>query len=233
VCKTRAQRPRPLVRREARADVCSFSNLGLLSRSDIYEWGVDMVFEEPEAEPCLPSRSSPNRTARPALGNTRPPPSRTVAQALMLPHALPVVHGTIEEAEAGHPTRAAATPSLAAIAPTAHEPSIDTAQFRARVAVTLAHRGAQSCARAHSYKYTYWLITYRNCTRLNAFERNRVQISKHHVQTRSVNVHNIYTEYSSQGVREPPVRESGSPAPEALASPGLAQGPSYMQLGRV
>jgi hypothetical protein len=46
--------------------VRSFSNLGLLSRSDMYdsgyvEWDVDMVFEEPEAEPCLSSRSSPNR----------------------------------------------------------------------------------------------------------------------------------------------------------------------------
>jgi hypothetical protein len=151
-----------------------------------------MVFEEPEAEPCLPSRSSPNRAARPALGNKRPPPSRTVALALMLPHALPAVHGTVEEVEAGLPTRAAATSSQAAIAPTAPEPSIDTAQFRARVAVTPAHRGAQSCARAHYYKSTYWLITYRNCTRLNAFERNRVQISKRHVQTRSVNGHNIY-----------------------------------------
>jgi hypothetical protein len=186
-----------LVRREARADVRSFSNLGLLSRSDMYasgyvEWDVDMVFEEPEAEPCLPSSSSPDRAARLALGNKRLPPSRTVAQALMLPHALPVVHGTVEETEVGLPTRAAATPSQAAIAPTAPKPSIDTAKFRARVAVTPAHRGAQSCARAHSYTYTYWLITYRNCTCLNAFERNRVQISKRHVQTRSVNVHNIY-----------------------------------------
>jgi hypothetical protein len=192
VCKTRAQPPRPLVRREARADVRSFSNLGLLSRSDMcesgyVEWDVDMVFEEPEAELCLPSRSSPNRAARPALGNKRPPPSRTVAQALMLPHALPVVHRTVEEAEAGLSTRAAATPSQAAIAPTAPEPPIDTAQFRAHVAVTPAHRDAQSCARD-----TYWLITFRNCTRLNAFERNRVQISKRHVQTRSVNVHNIH-----------------------------------------
>jgi hypothetical protein len=37
----------------------SFSNLGLLSRSAVYEsghveWDVDMVFEEPETEPCLP-----------------------------------------------------------------------------------------------------------------------------------------------------------------------------------
>jgi hypothetical protein len=152
VCKTRAQPPRPLVRREARADVRSFSNLGLLSRSDMYEsgyveWDVEMVFEEPDAEPCLPSCSSPNRAARPTLGNKRPPPSRTVAQTLMLPHTLPVVHGTVEEAEAGLPTRAAATSSQTAIAPTAPEPSIDTAQFRARVAVTPAHRGAQSCAR--------------------------------------------------------------------------------------
>jgi hypothetical protein len=143
VCKTRAQPPRPPVRREARADVRSFSNLGFLSRSDMYESGyverdVDMVFEEPEAEPCLPSRCSPNRAARPALGNKRLPPWRTVAQALMFPHALPVVHGTVEEAEAGLPTRAAATPSQAAIAPTAPKPSIDTAQFRARVAVTPA-----------------------------------------------------------------------------------------------
>jgi hypothetical protein len=66
----------------------------------------------------------PARAALP-LGSRRPPPSRTVAQALMLPHALPVVHGTIKEAEAGLPTRAAATPSLAAITPTAPEPSID------------------------------------------------------------------------------------------------------------
>jgi hypothetical protein len=155
VCKTRAQQPRPFVRRKARADVRSFSNLGLLSRNTMYEsgygeWDVDMIFEEPEAEPCLPSRSSPNRAARPALGNKRPPPSRTVAQVLMLPHALPIVHGTVEVAEAGLHTRAAVIPSLAAIAPTAHELSIDTAQFRARVAVTPAHRGAQSCARAHS-----------------------------------------------------------------------------------
>jgi hypothetical protein len=107
-----------------------------------------MVFEEPEAEPCLPSRSSPKRAARSALGKKRPPPSRTVVQAVMLPRAPPVVHGTVEEAEAGLPARAAATLSLAAIAPTAHEPSIDTAQFRARVAVTPhAHRGEQSCAR--------------------------------------------------------------------------------------
>jgi hypothetical protein len=159
VCKTRAQPPRPPVRREARADVRLFSNLGLLSRSDVYEsgyveWDVDTVFEEPEPEPCLPSRSSPNRAARPALGNTRPPPSRTVAQALMLPHALPVVYGTLEEAKAGLPTRAAATPPQAAIAPSAPEPSIDTAQFRARVAVTPAHRGAHSCARAHSSIFT-------------------------------------------------------------------------------
>jgi hypothetical protein len=111
---------------------------------------IHMVFEEPETEPCLPSRSSPNRAARPALGNKRPPPSRTVAQALMLPHPLPVVHGTVEEAEARLPTRAAVTPSQAAIAPTAPKPSIDTAQFRARVAVTPAHRGAQSCARGRA-----------------------------------------------------------------------------------
>jgi hypothetical protein len=96
--------------------------------SKYVEWDVDMVFEEPEAEPCLFSRSSPHRAARSALGSQRPPPSRTVAQALMLPHALPVVHGTVEEAEAGQTMRAAATPSLAAIAPTASEPSIDTAQ---------------------------------------------------------------------------------------------------------
>jgi hypothetical protein len=56
---------------------------------------------------------------------------RPLAQALMLPHALPVVHRTVEEAAAGLSTRAAATPSLAAIAPTAPEPSIDAAQFRA------------------------------------------------------------------------------------------------------
>jgi hypothetical protein len=73
VCKTRAQPPRPLVRREARADVRSFSNLGLLSRSAMYEsvyveWDVDMVFEEPEAEPCLPSRSSPHRARPPSSG---------------------------------------------------------------------------------------------------------------------------------------------------------------------
>jgi hypothetical protein len=53
--------------------VRSFSNLGLLSRSTVYEsgyfeWDVDMVFEEPEAEPCLPSRSSPNDAACPAFG---------------------------------------------------------------------------------------------------------------------------------------------------------------------
>jgi hypothetical protein len=120
--------PRPLAPREAaRADVRSFSNLGLLSRDAMYEsgyveWDVDMVFEEPEAEHCLPSRSSPHRAARPALRGQRPPPSRTVAQVLMLmlPLALPVVQGSGDsvelEAEAGLPTRAAAAPSLAAIA---------------------------------------------------------------------------------------------------------------------
>jgi hypothetical protein len=91
--------------------VRSFSNLNLLSRCAMYEsgyveWDVEMVFEEPEAEPRLPSRSSPHRAARPALGSQRPPPSRTVAQALMLPLALPVVQGTVVEAEAGLPRRA-------------------------------------------------------------------------------------------------------------------------------
>jgi hypothetical protein len=160
-----------------------------------------MVVEEPEAEPCLPSRGSPHRAARPALGSQRPPPSQTVAQTLMPPHSLPeVVHGAVEEVEAGLPKRAAATPtpSLAAIAPTAPEPSIDTAQFRARVTHVRQSRlltAARSHARARiliSNKYTYWLITCRKCTRLNAFERNWPQISKRHVQTRSVNVHNIY-----------------------------------------
>jgi hypothetical protein len=48
VCKTRAVPPRPLARREARADVRVFSNLGLLLRIAMYEsryveWDVDMV----------------------------------------------------------------------------------------------------------------------------------------------------------------------------------------------
>jgi hypothetical protein len=112
---------------------------------------VDMIFEEPETEPCLPSRSRPHRAARPALGSKRPPPSRTVAQALMLPHGntLPVVNGTVEEAEAGLPTRAAATPSLAAIAPTAPKPSIDKAQFRARVTQVRQSR-LLTVARSHA-----------------------------------------------------------------------------------
>jgi hypothetical protein len=81
VCKARAQPP--LARREARADVLrrsSHSGLGLLSRSSAMlmnesgyvEWDVDMVFEEPEAEPCLPSRSSPHPRPHHAC---RPPSS--------------------------------------------------------------------------------------------------------------------------------------------------------------
>jgi hypothetical protein len=76
MCETQAQPPRPLSRREARAEVRSFSNLGLLPRSAsaVYEsghvkWDVDMVFEEPEAEPCLRSRSIPHHAACPALGS--------------------------------------------------------------------------------------------------------------------------------------------------------------------
>jgi hypothetical protein len=36
------------------------------------------------------------------------------------------------------------------------------------------------------------IVAYRNCTRVNAFKRNLVQICKRHVQTPSVNVRNIY-----------------------------------------
>jgi hypothetical protein len=105
----------------------------VLSRSTTYEpryvkWDVDnldMVFEEPEAESCLQSRSSPHRAARPVRDSQRLPPSLTVAQALVLPLALLVVQGTVVEAKEklGAP-RAAAAPSLVAIAPTAPEPSI-------------------------------------------------------------------------------------------------------------
>jgi hypothetical protein len=99
----------------------------------------------------------PNLASPRAAAPTMPPVQlwassvlRPLAQALMLPHALPVVHRSVEEAEAGLSTRAAlqpaATPSLAAIAPTAAEPSIDTAQFRARVTHVRQSRPPALCS---------------------------------------------------------------------------------------
>jgi hypothetical protein len=126
-----------------------------LSRSAMYEsgfveWDVEMVFEEPETKPCVSSRSSPHRAARPALGSQRPPPSRTVAKALMLPLALPVAQGTVVKWKLGSPRALQPPASLAAIAPAAPEPSIDRARLRAHVRPSRRPPAAQSCARAHS-----------------------------------------------------------------------------------
>jgi hypothetical protein len=101
----------------------------------------------------------------------------------MLPLALPpVVQGTGVETEAELPSRAAAAPSLAAIAPTASEPSVDihTAQLRARV----RHSHPPTVCSATD-RGAMLLITYRKCTRLNAFESNQALNRKRHVQTRS------------------------------------------------
>jgi hypothetical protein len=99
----------------------------------------------------------PNLASPRAAAPTMPPAQlwgasvlRPLAQALMLPHGLPVVHRTVEEAEAGLSTRAAATPSQAAIAPTAPEPSTDTAQFRARVTHVRQSR-LLTAARGHAH----------------------------------------------------------------------------------
>jgi hypothetical protein len=81
--------------------------------SGYVEWDVDMVFEEPEAEPCLPSAlaQQPHSCHPPSSGQQASSALANCGAGVMLPHALPVVHGTVEEAEAGLPTRAAAPAS--------------------------------------------------------------------------------------------------------------------------
>lgn len=71
--------------------VRTFSNLGLLSRNEMYEagfveWDEETVFEEPDDEPATRARhssprSSPHRAARPPLGTLGPRPRAVSVQA--------------------------------------------------------------------------------------------------------------------------------------------------------
>jgi hypothetical protein len=147
-----------MVFEEPEAEPCLPSRIGLLSRSAMYEsgyveWDVDMVFEEPEAEPCLPSRSSPHRAVHLALGSGQPAASALANRGAGVDaSARAACHGTghLRKRKLGSPRalQPSHQSSLAAIAPTVPEPSIDTAQFRARALDSREPQAADGHARA-------------------------------------------------------------------------------------